>query len=44
MQALQFKPNFYPAFALLGDLLKQQDFTLESLQCQRLIKIPNFWG
>jgi tetratricopeptide (TPR) repeat protein/capsular polysaccharide biosynthesis protein len=43
MQALQFKPNFYPAFALLGDLLKQQDFTLESLQCQRLIKIPNFW-
>jgi tetratricopeptide (TPR) repeat protein len=43
IQALQFQPNRYPIFALLGDILKQQGFILESLQCKHLIRIPNFW-
>ncbi|MGB3402768.1 MAG: tetratricopeptide repeat protein [Microcoleaceae cyanobacterium] len=43
INALLFQPNQYPVFVLLGDILKQQGFIFESLQCQCLIKIPNFW-
>ncbi len=43
IHALYLQPNRYLVFVLLGDILKQQGFILESLQCQRLIKIPIFW-
>ena len=43
INALLLQPNSYPVFVLLGDILKQQGFRFESLQCQCLIKIPSFW-
>ncbi|MGB3532296.1 MAG: tetratricopeptide repeat protein [Microcoleaceae cyanobacterium] len=43
IQALHFQSNCYELFVLLGDILKQQGFLQESLQCRNLIKIPIFW-